>query len=86
MMAAVSPELMLANINSGMGQASDAMVYKELEMTKKRWMFSALHQNERYGASLHQNSFEPGFQRPTRTSRVLAIHESHGKYTSVVLD
>ncbi|KAK6062388.1 hypothetical protein SCUP234_07296 [Seiridium cupressi] len=53
MMAAASPELMLANIKAGMGDAADAMVYKELEMTKKRWMFSALHQNEKYAGGLH---------------------------------
>lgn len=78
MMAAASPELMLANIDAGMGNATDGMVYKELEITKKRWMFSALHQNEKYGANLHQSSFQPGIQKPIRASRVLAVYETHG--------
>jgi hypothetical protein len=79
MMAAASPELMLANIKSGMGDAADAMVYKELELTKKRWMFSALHQNENYATCLNHDSFQPGFQKSPRPPRVLAIYETHGQ-------
>ncbi|KAK9774276.1 hypothetical protein SCAR479_09140 [Seiridium cardinale] len=81
MMAAASPELMLANIKAGMGDAADAMVYKELEMTKKRWMFSALHQNEKYAGGLHHSSFQPGFQKLPRPPRVLAIYETHASMT-----
>ncbi|KAH6655002.1 hypothetical protein BKA67DRAFT_644563 [Truncatella angustata] len=77
MMAAASPELMLANLRSEMFEASDSRVYKELEMTKKRWMFSALH----YGAKLDQGSFIPGFQKSSRVARVLAIYETHASAT-----
>ncbi|KAI0124375.1 hypothetical protein BJ170DRAFT_586116 [Xylariales sp. AK1849] len=75
MMAAASPDLILANMKAGMGDAPDAMIYKELEMTKKRWMFSALHQNEGY-ADLDRCSFSPGVHAPSRRPRILAIYET----------
>ncbi|KAK8101215.1 hypothetical protein PG999_011589 [Apiospora kogelbergensis] len=73
-MAAAGPELILANLKAGMTGSADAMVYKELEMNKKRWMFSALHQGEGY-ASLDQ-TIPRHNQRSTRPSKVLAIYET----------
>jgi hypothetical protein len=81
MMAAASPELILANVKAGMGDAADAMIYKELEMTKKRWMFSALNQNEGY-ADLDRVSFSPGTQTLSRRPRILAIYETQGLYST----
>jgi hypothetical protein len=79
MMAAASPELMLANMKSSMGEASDATVYKDLEMTKKRWMFSALRQHSGY-AKFTERTIEC-LESPTATkrNRILALYESHGK-------
>ncbi|CAJ2508104.1 Uu.00g092900.m01.CDS01 [Anthostomella pinea] len=76
MMAAASPELMLANMKSGMGEASDARVYRELEMARKRWMFSALHQHGGYAelAELVNNS--PDSPTATKTPRILALYET----------
>ncbi|KAK8031708.1 hypothetical protein PG990_001442 [Apiospora arundinis] len=73
-MAAAGPELILANLKAGMGDAADAMVYKELEMNKKRWMFSALHQGEGY-ANLDQ-TIPAREVRSTRPPKVLAIYET----------
>ncbi|KAI8958170.1 hypothetical protein F5Y11DRAFT_52331 [Daldinia sp. FL1419] len=78
MMAAASPELILANIKSGMGNSADATVYKELEMTKKRWMFSALH-HEGYVPLVECTDNYPGSpdsSKPPRSARILALYES----------
>ncbi|KAK7967402.1 uncharacterized protein PG986_001679 [Apiospora aurea] len=74
-MAAAGPELILANLKAGMGDATDAMVYKELEMNKKRWMFSALHQGEGY-ASLDLTIPLRDLQSTSRPPKVLAIYET----------
>ncbi|KAI1342237.1 hypothetical protein F5Y15DRAFT_374627 [Xylariaceae sp. FL0016] len=76
MMAAASPELMLANMKASMGTATDATVYKELEMTKKRWMFSALQQHGGYTDSIERAG--NGIQSPTkpRPRRILALYET----------
>ncbi|KAH9909859.1 hypothetical protein F4778DRAFT_21329 [Xylariomycetidae sp. FL2044] len=76
MMAAAGPELILANLKSKMGDATDAMVYKELEMTKKRWMFWALHRNEGYATLVERGEAQldsPVFPRPPR---ILALYET----------
>ncbi|KAI1799825.1 hypothetical protein F4811DRAFT_71956 [Daldinia bambusicola] len=78
MMAAASPELMLANIKSSMGYSSDATVYKELEMAKKRWMFSAL-QHEGYVPLVECADSCPGSpdsSKPYRHPRILALYET----------
>ncbi|KAK6833722.1 hypothetical protein PG987_008416 [Apiospora arundinis] len=65
-MAAAGPELILANLKAGMGDAADAMVYKELEMNKKR--------GEGY-ANLDQ-TIPAREVRSTRPPKVLAIYET----------
>ena len=77
MMAAACPELILANLCANVDDSSDAMVYKELEMSKKRWMFSALHQAEGYAnlSSTVEACEGPATPRPPR---VLAIYETQG--------
>ncbi|KAI1876595.1 hypothetical protein JX265_004121 [Neoarthrinium moseri] len=80
MMAAASPELMLANMRSEMGDASDARVYKEIEMTKKRWLFSALHQHEGYADFRHE-SFHVTAPSSPRAVRLLAVYETQASAT-----
>ncbi|KAI0881136.1 uncharacterized protein GGS22DRAFT_197187 [Annulohypoxylon maeteangense] len=78
MMAAASPELMLANIKSSMGHSSDATVYKELEMSKKRWMFSAL-QGEGYIPFTECVDSRPASPNSSKSSgypRILALYET----------
>ncbi|KAI3318173.1 hypothetical protein HD806DRAFT_549366 [Xylariaceae sp. AK1471] len=76
MMEAASPELMLANMKSSMGEASDATVYKELEMTKKRWMFSALRQYTGYAKFTERTN--ECLESPTanKRNRILALYET----------
>lgn len=83
MMAEASPELMLANMKANIGDASDATVYKELEMTRKRWMFSALHRNEGY-ANLDRACTFPESPCSSRPPRILAIYETQGKLTFII--
>ncbi len=78
MMAIASPELILANIKAGMGNASDTMIYKELEMTKKRWILSALHQIGGYADLKHLES-NPDYGGSSHTPRILALYETQGK-------
>ncbi|KAI8627712.1 hypothetical protein F5Y19DRAFT_162845 [Xylariaceae sp. FL1651] len=75
-MEAASPELMLANMKSSMGEASDAMVYKELEMTKKRWMFSGLHQQSGYAQLIEHDNDCPESPTICRRNRMLALYET----------
>lgn len=77
MMAAACPELILANLCATVDDSSDAMVYKELEMSKKRWMFSALHQAEGY-ANLNSTVEACKGAAAPRPPRVLAIYETQG--------
>ena len=78
MMAMASPELILANIKASMGDTSDTRVYKELEMTKKRWMFSALHQIGSYAdLGLVEANLDEG--NSTGAHRILALYETQGK-------
>ncbi|KAI1319184.1 hypothetical protein F5Y16DRAFT_414312 [Xylariaceae sp. FL0255] len=75
-MAAASTELLLANIKSDMGEASDASVYKELEMVKKRWMFSALHQQSGYIRSIDRAACHEGSSTAQKHTRILALYET----------
>ncbi|TGJ83412.1 hypothetical protein E0Z10_g5352 [Xylaria hypoxylon] len=76
MMAAASSELMLANLKSGMGEATDAMVYKEFEMTKKRWMFSALHRQDGYAQLMERSNEHPENPTSPKRTRMLALYET----------
>ncbi|KAI1349558.1 hypothetical protein F5Y01DRAFT_289071 [Xylaria sp. FL0043] len=77
MMAAASPELVLANLKSSMGEAADAMVYKELEMTKKRWMFSALHRQDGYAHLMERSNERSDIIGTTpKRNRILALYET----------
>ncbi|KAI1176146.1 hypothetical protein F4777DRAFT_597908 [Nemania sp. FL0916] len=77
MMATASTELMLVNLKSSMGEASDASVYKELEMTKKRWLFSALHQLGGYARLVERPAERPTASNSPRRVRILALYETH---------
>ncbi|KAK7750622.1 hypothetical protein SLS62_007469 [Diatrype stigma] len=75
MMAMASEELILANIKAGMGDASDSTIYKELEMTKKRWVLSALHSTGGYAELGYvDNTIASG--RSSRAPRILALYET----------
>lgn len=78
MMAAASTELMLTSLKSSMGEAKEGSVYKELEMTKKRWMFSALHQQGGYGQLIERPNERPGTPTQSKQNRILALHETPG--------
>ncbi|KAI0454512.1 hypothetical protein F5B21DRAFT_233171 [Xylaria acuta] len=75
MMASASLELMLANLTSSVGKSPDATVYKEFEMTKKRWMFSVLHQHGGY-AHLIESNERPGSPGTPQRNRILALYET----------
>lgn len=77
MMAAACPELILANLCATVDDASDAMVYKELETSKKRWMFSVLHHAEGYANLSGTVEACKGLGTP-HPPRVLAIYETQG--------
>ena len=78
MMSMASSELILANIKAGMGATSDSMIYKELEMTKKRWMLSALHKLGGYADLEHLNNIPDG-EGSSYAPRILALYETQGK-------
>ncbi|KAI0407481.1 hypothetical protein F4802DRAFT_611938 [Xylaria palmicola] len=76
MMAAATPRSMLANLVSPMIEASDAKVYREFEVTKKLWLFSALHQQGGY-VHLNESSIEgPGSTVTPKRNRILALYET----------
>lgn len=103
MMAAASAELTLANLRSEMAGGNeaaaaatgtavaavvDAAVYKELEMTKKRWMFSALHRRDGYGAfdCVGLGLDDDGGRSPVVAPlRVLAMYETQGRLSTLLL-
>ncbi|KAH8652496.1 hypothetical protein BX600DRAFT_553868 [Xylariales sp. PMI_506] len=74
MMSVSCPELVLANIKSGIVGGSDATMYKELEMVKKRWMFSVLFQ-QKDDASMNITSYHSRASHSSSTLRLLAIYE-----------
>ncbi|KAI1365934.1 hypothetical protein F5Y08DRAFT_161624 [Xylaria arbuscula] len=76
MMTAASSELMLANLKSSMGEATDATVYKELEMTKKRWMFFTLHRQDGFAQLMDRPSERPEHAPVPKRSRILALYET----------
>ncbi|KAI0157337.1 hypothetical protein GGR57DRAFT_500957 [Xylariaceae sp. FL1272] len=78
MMMAASPELMLANMKSDLGSSSDAMVYKEHEMVKKRWMFSGLRKHSGYAERIERVNAHGHLDSPSgpRQPKILALYES----------
>lgn len=78
-MAAASTEVMLSSLKSTMGEASDASAYKEFEMTKKRWMFSALHQQGGYAQLIEPSIERPGTPTTPKRNRILALYEAQGR-------
>ncbi|RYP02840.1 hypothetical protein DL764_005560 [Monosporascus ibericus] len=82
MMEMASPEILLRNMESGMVDASDdvsdSMIYKQHEMSKKRWLFWALHYIGSYA------EFETLLRHSHHASsphapRILALYETPGK-------
>ena len=77
MMMAASPELVLANLKSVIADAPDAMIYREHEMTKKRWLLSVLHRGEGYVDLERQDGFVETLG-DSRCNRTLALYENQG--------
>ena len=72
-MAAAGPRIVLLRLREEWGSSTDAALYKELEMEKKRWMLSALH-----------NMDPPpntGVKTEPKNQKILAFFETQGKLT-----
>jgi len=69
-MMAASPQMILSRLKEQWGTPTDDALFKELEMERKRWMFSALHSMDRPSSG--------GFCTP-RDRNILALFESSGK-------
>ncbi|KAJ2902312.1 hypothetical protein MKZ38_000702 [Zalerion maritima] len=72
-MAAASPKLTLLRLSEEWGKSTDAMLYKELEMEKKRWMLAALYNIDR---NLEQDLMERESRSPVRQEKILALYEN----------
>ncbi|KAK0626468.1 hypothetical protein B0T14DRAFT_562374 [Immersiella caudata] len=72
-MAAASAEIVTVRLNENWGNSTDASFYRELEMEKKRWMLSALHNMLRYneGAASGEVGSDDG-----EGKKMLALFES----------
>ncbi|KAK4453141.1 hypothetical protein QBC34DRAFT_217652 [Podospora aff. communis PSN243] len=72
-MAAASAEIVTVRLNENWGNSTDASFYRELEMEKKRWMLSALHNMQMYteGANADHVAKDSG-----EGKKMLALFES----------
>lgn len=81
-MQAAGPDLMLANIKADMGDSSEAIVYKEFETSKKRWMYSSLYKFGGFTSIDRHGDLSKKVQED-EVPRVLALHESTGTCPSL---
>jgi len=70
-MAAAGPQIVLLRLREEWDSSTDAALYKELEMEKKRWMLSALHNMDPPPVA----SAESG----PKDQKILAFFETQGK-------
>jgi hypothetical protein len=77
-MAAASDEIVLQRLREVWGTSTDAALYKELEMEKKRWMLSALHHMDT--PSIDTSRPSPGKVASGNVQKILALYESQCKY------
>lgn len=75
-MAAASPKLTLLRLSEEWGKSTDATLYKELELEKKRWMLAALYNIDR---NLEQDLMRDSGS-PVRQEKVLALYENQGQF------
>ncbi|TQN74697.1 hypothetical protein CSHISOI_00740 [Colletotrichum shisoi] len=73
-MAAASYSTRLLRLKEVWGDTTDANLYKELEMEKKRWMLSSLHNMDKQ-ANQNQTS-HPNKITPAKAKKVLALYET----------
>jgi hypothetical protein len=81
-MAAASPDVILFRLREVWRVSEDATLYKELEMEKKRWMLSALHNMD----SPDVDTSQPFEHKITaaKAYKILALYESQGKFLPFV--
>ena len=77
-MAAASPEVVLLRLREVWGVQEDAALYKELEMEKKRWMLSALHNIEHPDVDTSHPS--PNKINAANAQKILALYETQGMH------
>ncbi|KAL2875493.1 hypothetical protein SGCOL_009262 [Colletotrichum sp. CLE4] len=81
-MAAASHSIRLLRLKEVWGETTDASLYKELEMEKKRWMLSSLHNMDK-PADLDQAKVHPNKITPAKAKKVLALYETQGKWKQI---
>ncbi|TDZ21456.1 hypothetical protein Cob_v005640 [Colletotrichum orbiculare MAFF 240422] len=74
-MAAASTSIRLLRLKEVWGDTTDASLYKELEMEKKRWMLSSLHGIDQ-PADAERTKVAPHKITPAKAKKVLALYES----------
>ncbi|GKT66699.1 hypothetical protein ColTof4_04189 [Colletotrichum tofieldiae] len=73
-MAAASHSIRLLRLKEVWGDTTDANLYKELEMEKKRWMLSSLHNMDK---QVDKNqAVHPSKITPAKAKKVLALYET----------
>ncbi|KAK1469546.1 hypothetical protein CMEL01_01313 [Colletotrichum melonis] len=74
-MAAASHSIRLLRLKEVWGETTDASLYKELEMEKKRWMLSSLHNMDK-PVEVDQAKAHPNKITPAKAKKVLALYET----------
>ncbi|KAK0651762.1 hypothetical protein B0T16DRAFT_454187 [Cercophora newfieldiana] len=75
-MAVASAEIVTVRLNENWGNSSDGAFYRELEMEKKRWMLSALHNMQRYTEGAGCTDPNESSKDSGEGKRILALFES----------
>ncbi|GKT48879.1 uncharacterized protein ColSpa_09060 [Colletotrichum spaethianum] len=73
-MAAASHSIRLLRLKEVWGDTTDANLYKELEMEKKRWMLSTLHNMDKQADQ--NQAVHPDKITPAKAKKVLALYET----------
>ncbi|OLN97624.1 hypothetical protein CCHL11_01187 [Colletotrichum chlorophyti] len=74
-MAAASNSIRLVRLKEVWGDTTDANLYKELEMEKKRWMLSSLHNMDK-STGADQTRGASNKIAPVKAKKVLALYET----------
>lgn len=83
-MAAASHSIRLLRLKEVWGETTDASLYKELEMEKKRWMLSSLHNMDK-PVEVDQAKAHPNKITPAKAKKILALYETQGKWRQTQL-
>lgn len=81
-MAAASHSIRLLRLKEVWGETTDASLYKELEMEKKRWMLSSLHNMDK-PVEVDQPKAHPNKITPAKAKKVLALYETQGTWKQI---